>query len=233
MGLKEVQIGTLACLVDEASSPSVQMVLAHGYAMEPEQLAPLARAMGLPASLCFPRGPFPASIGGRSWWPMDEDIRRASLAGGPRDLCNTDPEGRSAARTALRKLIQVMQSRHPSVPLILAGFSQGGMLAVDTLVHEDIQVQGLVLLSSSRIAIDEWRPRLHKLSGLPVLVAHGTKDQDLAFAAGEGLRNELHSAGAEITWMPFEGGHETPLTVWRSVRRLALQIAQRSPRTLI
>jgi len=229
MALQELQIGPLACLVDEPPRPVAVLVVLHGYAMDAEHLAPLASAMALPAALYVPRGLGPASVGGRSWWPLDEERRRASIADGPRDLQDEYPEGRAAARAALRDLARHVEAAHPGLPFILAGFSQGGMLACDALLHEDLQPQGLILLSSSRIAIDEWRPRLGRVRGLPVLVAHGTQDRDLAFAAGEALRDELSDAGAQVTWVPFEGGHEIPFTVWRSVRKLVMQIAQQGP----
>jgi phospholipase/carboxylesterase len=100
------------------------------------------------------------------------------------------------------------------------------MLVCDTLLQEDIEVQGVILMSSSRIAMGEWRPRLERLRGLPVLVSHGTGDADLALAAGERLRDELREGGAQVTWLAFDGGHEIPLTVWRSIKRYLQQITQ-------
>jgi phospholipase/carboxylesterase len=229
MALQEIQIGQVTCLVDQPRGPpAMAMVLAHGYAMDAGQLAPLASAMGLPATLYFPHAPLQLPTGGRSWWPLDEHERSASLAQGPRDLCDAHPVGREQARQALLSVLRHAAASHPGLPLVLAGFSQGGMLACDTLLLEGAQVQGLILLSASRIAIDEWHPRLQRFRDLPVLVAHGTRDQDLALSAGEALRDALQAAGAEVTWVCFEGGHETPITVWRSAKCLMLQIAQRA-----
>jgi phospholipase/carboxylesterase len=58
-----------------------------------------------------------------------------------------------------------------------------------------------------------------RLRGLPVLVSHGRADADLAFAAGERLRDLLAGGGADVTWVPFEQGHEIPLEVWRALRK--------------
>jgi len=58
---------------------------------------------------------------------------------------------------------------------------------------------------------------------LPVLVSHGTHDPDLAFSAGEALRDFFRSSGARVTWQPFEGGHEIPLIVWRALRRFFVE----------
>jgi phospholipase/carboxylesterase len=227
MDLPELQIGSVTCLIAAApTEPTAVMIMIHGYAMDAEHLGPLARAMGLPATLYFPRGLHPSPDGGRCWWLVDQAQRLEAIARGPRDLCDEYPAGRAEARAALLAIARYAQRQHPGLPLILAGFSQGGMLACDTLLHEELAVQGLILLSSSRIAVDDWRPRLPRLRGLPVLAAHGAADQDLSFAAGEQLRDELLRGGAEVTWLAFEGGHEIPFTVWRSIKRHVLKITQ-------
>ena len=47
----------------------------------------------------------------------------------------------------------------------------------------------------------------------------GVSDAELAFPAGEGLRDAALAGGARVTWVPFEGGHEIPLVVWRALRQ--------------
>ena len=94
------------------------------------------------------------------------------------------------------------------------------MLACDALLRDHAPINALGLLSSSRITAAEWEPRLAPLRGLPVLVSHGRDDEELSFAAGEGLRDLCARGGATVTWVPFDGGHEIPLVVWRAIRRL-------------
>jgi phospholipase/carboxylesterase len=93
------------------------------------------------------------------------------------------------------------------------------MLACDQALRSLLPVDGLILLSSSRIAFDEWRPLLPNLKALPVLISHGRRDADLAFSAGEALRDSLLEIGAAVTWVPFDGGHQIPLMVWRAIRK--------------
>jgi phospholipase/carboxylesterase len=92
------------------------------------------------------------------------------------------------------------------------------MLAMDHVLHDGTRPEALALLSSTRIAIADWQPRVARLDGLPVLVAHGRGDAELAFVAGELLRDFAEAGGARVTWLPFEGGHEIPLVVWRALR---------------
>jgi phospholipase/carboxylesterase len=57
------------------------------------------------------------------------------------------------------------------------------------------------------------------MGAVPVFVSHGTADRDLAFSAGERLRDFVLESEARPTWVPFEGGHEIPLIVWRGLRK--------------
>ena len=58
-----------------------------------------------------------------------------------------------------------------------------------------------------------------------MLVSHGTHDTDLAFAAGEALRDFHRNSQARVTWQPFDGGHEIPLVVWRALRRFLAELS--------
>jgi phospholipase/carboxylesterase len=95
---------------------------------------------------------------------------------------------------------------------------------MDYVLHGG-RVDALALLSSTRIAFDEWRPLLPRLAGLPVLVAHGREDEELSFAAGEALRDAAQVGCAEVTWFPFDGGHGIPLPAWRGLRRFLLPLS--------
>jgi predicted esterase len=221
----EMQVGPLACRVCAPDDrPAAVLVLLHGYAMDTIDLEHLAAAMGLPAMIYLPRGPINLKQG-RSWWPVDVVHRSWQLAQGPRDLYLEHPPGRDEARVLVRNLTASLRARHPGLPLVVAGFSQGGMLACDTALFEDLAPDGLALLSASRIAWDEWQPRMQRLRNVPVLVTHGREDKDLAFQAGERLRDALEGGGARVTWHAFEGQHEIPLTVWRQLRRMILMLA--------
>ena len=211
--------GLRTTVVEPSGVVSGAVVLLHGYAMTPDELVPFARSLRLPFLFAFPEGPLPAEPGGRAWWTIDAAARTASVASGPRDLKEEYPAGRAVARARLQRMLSALRARSGAVPLVLGGFSQGAMLACDHTIMDDARVDGLVAMSASRIAIDDWLPSLGRLSGLPAFVSHGREDPDLAFGAGEGLRDTLVAARAAVTWVPFDGGHGIPLVVWRELRR--------------
>ena len=208
--------GLRTIVVEPAGAPRLDVVVLHGYAMSPEDLSPFAASLGLPARFLFPEGPLAALPAGRAWWDMDQEKRARQMAAGPRDLAGEHFAGAAAARS---KLVAFLQESRAGRPVALVGFSQGGMLACDTVLREGPAVVALALLSSSRIAADQWQPLVPRLAGFPVLVSHGECDPDLAFHAGEALRDLLRAGGADVTWVPFEQGHEIPLVVWRALRK--------------
>ena len=208
-------------------NPRTAVVMLHGYAMGAADLSPFAVSLGLEAVFYVPEGPLQAIPTGRAWWPMDRERRQQSLLNGPRDLAEERPAGAPPARALLGDLLARVRRAHPDLPLVVIAFSQGGMLACDAVLHDDARPDGLALLSSSRIDVANWRKRADRLRGLPVLVSHGELDDDLAFAAGEALRDFCTEAGATVTWIAFPGGHSIPLVVWRAIRRFVAGISRR------
>jgi phospholipase/carboxylesterase len=219
MNESAVEIAGLRTVVVAPDDPvGLSVVLLHGYAMVPEDLSPFARAMGVRARFLLPEAPGTASPSGRGWWDVDHAARARALESGPRDLYLEHPAGAHSARLLLIAFLDAIRRRWGEDPVALVGFSQGGMLACDTVLRENPRVAALALLSSSRIAADEWLPLAHRVRGLPVFVSHGRMDPDLAFAAGERLRDMLIDAGADVSWVPFEEAHEIPLVAARRLR---------------
>jgi phospholipase/carboxylesterase len=224
-----VTLGALSALrVMPASPARLPVVLLHGYDMRPEDLEPFSHSLNLPATFYFPRAPIALPSGTHCWWPIDQERRARQMQAGARDLFEENPPGRAVARDGLAGFLDGVRARHAGQPLLLGGFSQGGMLSTDAALCAPQPIAGLALLSSSRIAFDEWQLQRARLAGLPVLVSHGTHDKDLAFSAGEALRDFCRNSGAQVTWQPFDGGHEIPLVVWRALRRFILDLARTS-----
>ena len=231
MSLREEAIelaGLRVTAVGERASARAVVVLLHGFQMEPGDLVPFAHSLGLPAWFLFPEAPLAASPRGRAWWHIDPALRDAAIARGPRDFAGQHPPDLPAARARLGALLDEVAAHAAGRPLVVGGFSQGGMLACDTLLRAPRRLAAMALLSASRIAASEWPPHLasDRLRGLPVLVSHGEKDPDLAFSAGIALRDALIDAGADVTWVPFDHGHEIPLVVWRRLRKLVERVAR-------
>ena len=72
---------------------------------------------------------------------------------------------------------------------------QGAMLSCDLMLRTTQPYAGLVQLSGTLLAAQEWGPLLPKRKGLPVFQSHGMQDEILPYVGAERLRDTLIHAG--------------------------------------
>jgi phospholipase/carboxylesterase len=208
---------------------ALTVVLLHGFGAPGDDLVPLGSALApvLPARVRFVFPAAPIALGGmygpgRAWWRIDlEELDREMRAGRLRDRRNDVPPELAAARAAMTELLDSL----PAGRVVLGGFSQGAMLALDVALHRDPPPAGLVLMSGTLLAASEWTPRLPRLAGVPSAMSHGRHDPLLPFAIADELCGKLVAAGARVEWEPFDGGHEIPPPVLGAVVRLIAAVA--------
>jgi phospholipase/carboxylesterase len=210
-------------------SKSLTVVLMHGFGAPGDDLVGLAEGLGLPGgtTLLFPEAPLsltdfvsmPIFGGARAWWMIDIDrYQRAIASGQLADLPREKPEGLEDAREKLVAMLDALEaSGTPTERVVLGGFSQGAMLATDVVLHTDRPFAGLVILSGTLIAEDDWRPRMTARRGLRVFQSHGTEDAILPYALAERLRGELDQAGMRVSFHGFVDGHGIPPAIMREL----------------
>jgi phospholipase/carboxylesterase len=193
------------------------LVLLHGWGAPGDDLVPLARRLVRPHTrVIVPAAPLEHPAGGRAWWHLDLARRRRAWAAG-QDLSAEVPEGLVQARAHVQKLLHDVRRRLQPRRLVLAGFSQGGMLAMDVALAANPPVDRVVVLSGTLIAQPVWRQRMReaqeareKTARPLVFLTHGRQDGVLPFAASEQLHAILQQHGYTVRWLPFAGGHEIP-----------------------
>lgn len=199
------------------------VILLHGFGAPGDDLVPLADVLDVPAGTrwMFPEGTLSLNMGfgdSRAWWMIDMDRLEADRAAGRvRDLSNEVPKGLAQAREALEaflnQLPRVMTVDYKKT--VIGGFSQGAMLTCDLVMRTAFPFAGLVQLSGSLLARQDWRPSVGKRAGLPVFQSHGTQDPILPYVMAERLRDELTRTGLPVEWHQFRGGHQIPEPVLR------------------
>ena len=135
-------------------------------------------------------------------------VQRQAEGGGEWDTSVEIPPTLEAVRAKAFEMIAAM--RVPWSKIILAGFSQGGMLAVDLALHAPEAPLGLAILSSALINKIELRTVAPKRAGLEFFQCHGEQDQVLTFKNASRLETLLIGAGLKGSLMKFAGGHEIP-----------------------
>jgi phospholipase/carboxylesterase len=192
------------------------VVLMHGFGAGGDDLVPLGRELRAPPGtrFVFPAAPLALGSefrGGRAWWWIDLEERIRREAAGERDTTEV-PGGLLQARTLVTSLLAEIEGelRPPAGKLVLGGFSQGAMLALDVALHTSTALSALVVWSGTHLASREWATRFAARRGLPVLMSHGREDPLLPFEVSEALSRTMAAEGLAVEWIPFRGGHGIP-----------------------
>ncbi len=190
-------------------------VLLHGYGSAAEHWLPYAQTIPFPPSgqFLFPQGSETMRRkdgvqDGHAWWDLDlASHRRIGKLGV--DLTNEDPSGLERAAKLVRESLS-REGNSKVHPFILGGFSQGAMVACEVAFSSDEPLAALVILSGTLLGRAGWRPHMVTRKGMPVFMSHGRADNILPYDLAERLHAELEAAGIDVTFVPFDGGHEIP-----------------------
>lgn len=208
------------------------VILLHGFGAPGDDLLPLAEVLSGPSGTrwIFPEGFLQLNMGygdSRAWWMIDMARLEADRrAGRVRDLSSEVPPGLPQARQALETFVAALPRVLPvdARKTVIGGFSQGAMLTCDLVMRTTIPFAGLIQLSGSLLAKQDWRPSAGRRAGLPVFLSHGTQDPILPYTMAERLRDELTTAGLAVQWQSFHGGHEVPEPVLTQLSKFLTKV---------
>lgn len=186
---------------ETGANPDRTVIWLHGLGADGHDFEPivpqLRSAAGRAVRFIFPHAPVrPVTINGgmamRAWY----DIRGVDIDRDP------DSEGMRASVAAVDGLLdeQVAGGIEPH-RIILAGFSQGGAIALLCGLGRSVPLAGLIGLSTYLPGADrlsEWvAPASAKT---PIFMGHGSQDPIVPVALGEASARRLQAAGREVAW---------------------------------
>ncbi|MFA5241862.1 MAG: alpha/beta fold hydrolase [Sulfuricella sp.] len=194
--------------INTGTHPSSAVIWLHGLGADGHDFAPIVPELGLPPRLAvrfiFPHAPLlPVTINNGYAMPAWYDVR--SL-----DLRQTEDEaGIRASQQLLEALIRREEARGiPAARIVLAGFSQGGAIALHTGLRYEAPLAGVLALSTylplPRALASEASPAN---AGLPVFMAHGTADGVIPAAQGAASRDWLEQHGYTVDWREYPMAH--------------------------
>ncbi len=160
-------------------------------------------ALGAPAArYVFPHAPqIPVSINNgyvmRAWY----DILGTDL------VRREDEAGLRRSQAQVEQLIDREVARGmPRARIVLAGFSQGGAITLQTGLRQAEPLAGLVALSCYLpLAPLFAAERAAGSAAVPILLAHGSSDPVVPLARGTAAREQLQQLGYAVQW------HEYPM----------------------
>ena len=204
-----IETASLSAIVRGGDRPP-SLVLMHGYGSRAEQWLQFEHVLKVPndGRLIFLQGPLRGPVtGSRGWWWLNIE---GHIPDGQRlpDFSIANPGGIKVASRLVRDYLKEIDG-----PIVLGGFSQGAMLSGEIAFQSDQELAGLVLLGGTTVNEAGWVERFPGRRHLPIFIAHGRTDGVLPFEIAERFANKLKAAGFDVTWLPFDGGHEIPAEV--------------------
>lgn len=190
--------------VETSSPPDATIIWLHGLGVDGHDFEPIAQEIGRPATrFIFPHAPFrPVTLNGgvrmRAWFDLyglGADARQ-------------DEAGIEQATQDIHALITGEQRRGmPLHRVMLAGFSQGGALALHAALHFPKPLAGVIALSTylPLHATHNADPAAH--AAPPVFMAHGVWDPIIGLEIGRASMEHLRQLGLEVAWHSYPMGH--------------------------
>lgn len=193
--------------LETGARPAAAVLWLHGLGADGHDFEPIVPELRLPASrpvrFVFPNAPQrPVTINMGMRMPAWYDILQ--LGGGPED----EP-GIRQSQAALEQLIAREIGRGiPANRIVLAGFSQGGAVALQTALRHPQRLAGAMALSTYLpLAATLAKERAAANGDLPVFMAHGRFDDMIGIERAMRSRDALAALGYPVEWRDYPMAH--------------------------
>ena len=201
--------------------PQGSVIWLHGLGADGHDFEPIVPELRLPEEFgvrfIFPHAPMrPVTINGgmkmRAWFDI-LSFDRDGLA---------DEAGVRASTEILEDLIRRERDRGiDASKIVVAGFSQGGAIAIHAALRSKQALAGLMALSTYLPLASELGDEAVKL---PIFMAHGTFDPVLPMALGRESADLLLSKGFDVEWHDYPMAHAVCAEEIEDIRRWLLAV---------
>lgn len=207
--------------IETGDNPTAAVIWMHGLGADGNDFVPIVNELelsGAPAiRFVFPHAPaIPVTINNgyvmRAWY----DVSPGDLDSGAK---RADEKGVRASQANIGQLIAREASRKISFKnMVLAGFSQGGAMALQTGLRYPEQLAGVMALSCYLPCPDSFAAEAAPENAkTPVMIAHGTQDPVVPYAMGKRSSDLLVAAGYKVTWREYPMQHSVCLEEVRDI----------------
>jgi phospholipase/carboxylesterase len=194
--------------IETGPQPVAAVIWLHGLGADAHDFEPVVPILNLgpdrPMRFIFPNAPVqPVTINGgmsmRSWYDI------LGLEAGSRE----DVAGVRAIAGPIAALLDREQQRGLSADrILLAGFSQGGAMALYTGLRYPSPLAGILALSCylpDAASLEAELPAANR--AVPIFMAHGNADPVVAPSLGQKSFQQLLAAGCEVSWKSYPMPH--------------------------
>lgn len=177
----------------------------HGLGADGYDFKPVVEMLGLPTTrFILPHAPErPVTLNHGYSMPAWYDIFGLEASS------RQDEAGIEASRLQIEDLIARELSRGvPAERIALAGFSQGGALALHTALRYSQRLAGIVALSTYLPLKNTLEDQAHTVNiDIPIFLAHGTFDNVITLQTNQLSKEVLEAAGYPLEWHEYPIAH--------------------------
>lgn len=193
--------------LETAAAPDAAVIWLHGLGADGHDFEPVVPELRLPGAarlrFVFPHAPVrPVTLNMgmpmRAWYDIYQ-------LGGSRE----DGEGIRASQAQVERLIARERARGVAAQrIVLAGFSQGGAIALHTGLRHGERLAGVLALSTYLPLADTLAAERSDANGaLPVFMAHGGYDDIIPVERARQSYAQLEALGYPVAWKEYPMPH--------------------------
>ena len=193
--------------IETGAKPAAAVIWLHGLGADGHDFEPIVPELRLPASkpvrFIFPHAPIrPVTI--NMGMPMRAWYDILQLGGGPEDEA-----GIRASQASVESLIAEQGKRGiPAGRIVLAGFSQGGAIVLQTALRHPERIGGVMALSTYLPLSAKLDAERHESNrDVPIFMAHGSYDDMIPMRRAEQSRDLLKQLGYAVQWRSYPMPH--------------------------
>lgn len=200
-------------IIEPNSKADACVIWLHGLGADGHDFVDVVPSLGLPSGhrirFVFPHAPsMPITMNGGMVMPAWYDIGAIDLR------AVQDEKGIKKSEIAIKAMIEAqIQAGIKSERIILAGFSQGGALALHTALRYPKPLAGVMVLSAYLPLQDLLMKEKHAVNAhIPLFMAHGFMDTVVSYWIGQQSCTHLQAAGFEVDWHSYPMAHTVSLS---------------------
>jgi len=192
--------------LDTGKLPNYSIIWLHGLGADGEDFVPIVKELKLPVAVryIFPHAPKrPVTVNGgfvmRAWYDISGDTINMQQ----------DAAGIRSSQADIEALIaqEVARGIAPQ-HIFLAGFSQGGAIALQTALRQKTPLAGVLALSTylplAETVSAEASPESRQT---PIFMAHGRNDNVVPYQLGVSSKDKLEAQGYIVAWHDYAMQH--------------------------
>ena len=186
--------------IETGPNPRIAVIWLHGLGADGHDFEPIVPQLELPGPVrfVFPHAPVrPVTVNQgmrmRAWYDIFQ------FGGGPED----EPGIRAS-----QKLVEALIAAEKGKKIVLAGFSQGGAVVLQTALRHPERLAGVLALSTYLpLAASLETEASQKNRDLPIFMAHGEYDDIIPIRRAEASRDALARLGYPVEWRAYPMPH--------------------------